>query len=257
MKRYQGDFKQHQQNMRSGSCKWLQSYTDDLNDDLKGESMKQGVKSTERKSVFTICSMNIEGATRRAMRATCVNCGHTQNTVANAQHYNDSGSDEREDRRIGRKFIKEGWEVDLFGGKHICPGCRSPQAIKQQTLEKEHEMEATVVAMPVRGMSREDKRIVFQKISEVYVGEQAGYQPPWTDELVARDLGVPRAWVAEIREEMFGPLASNSDIDDAVKAAQTLTNEMVAIRERSEELGRQAETMLKRLGSIVKNLGAN
>ena len=62
-------------------------------------------------------------------------------------------------------------------------------------------------AEPPPQMQREDRRIVADKIADVY--EDEGYIAPWTDELVAQDLGVPRAWVAEVRDFMFGPANEN------------------------------------------------
>jgi hypothetical protein len=61
-----------------------------------------------------------------------------------------------------------------------------------------------------REMSRADRRIIIAKIEEVYLDEQTGYSDGWSDQRVANDLGVPRAWVARLREENFGPEASNA-----------------------------------------------
>lgn len=58
-------------------------------------------------------------------------------------------------------------------------------------------------------MTRDDRRIVFAKLNDVYLGEHEGYSAGWTDAKVADDLGVPRAWIATIREENFGPVREN------------------------------------------------
>ncbi|WP_132314109.1 hypothetical protein [Martelella mediterranea] len=66
---------------------------------------------------------------------------------------------------------------------------------------------ATKQAESPREMQREDRRIVAEKIADVY--DDHAYIAPWTDDLVARDLGVPCAWVAEVRDFMFGPANEN------------------------------------------------
>lgn len=66
-------------------------------------------------------------------------------------------------------------------------------------------------AEPPREMSRDDRRLIFAKLDEVYVDENTGYSAGWTDDKVATDLGVPRAWVAQIRDENFGP-GTNEEI---------------------------------------------
>ena len=60
-----------------------------------------------------------------------------------------------------------------------------------------------------RSMTRDERRIIFQKIDDVYVGEKVGYSAGWSDARIATDLGVPRVWVSKIRDENFGP-----DIDE-------------------------------------------
>ena len=110
---------------------------------------------------------------------------------------------------------------------------------------------ASVVNMP-RQMSREDRRIIFEKLNEVYVDEKSGYSSPWTDEKVSVDLGVPRAWVSNVREEMFGPVGSNSDIDGALKAAGLLIAEIQKHREAGEKLAGAATAMQRQLDQISK-----
>lgn len=38
-----------------------------------------------------------------------------------------------------------------------------------------------------------------------------GYDAGWSDEAVAKDLGIPRAWVTSVRDEMFGPAIADDD----------------------------------------------
>ena len=56
-----------------------------------------------------------------------------------------------------------------------------------------------------RTMTRDERRIIFEKLNDVYVSEKVGYMEDWNDEKVAKDLGVARAWVSGLREEMFVP----------------------------------------------------
>lgn len=107
-------------------------------------------------------------------------------------------------------------------------------------------------AQPQKQMTRMDKRIIFEKMNEVYINEKEGYSAPWTDEMVAKHLGVCRAWIAKVREEDFGPLGSNSEIDAAVKASSDLLVELVKYNQRGAELARAAETIQKQLNQITK-----
>ena len=67
-------------------------------------------------------------------------------------------------------------------------------------------------ADPPPAMDREDRRIITEKLDDVY-GDR-GYRGSWTDTTLARDLNVPRAWVSEVREAFFGPEGSNPLLDE-------------------------------------------
>jgi hypothetical protein len=54
-------------------------------------------------------------------------------------------------------------------------------------------------------MSKADRRIIFNKIEDVYGDETIGYKGDWSDVKVSEDLGVKVEWVSLIREENFGP----------------------------------------------------
>jgi hypothetical protein len=69
-----------------------------------------------------------------------------------------------------------------------------------------------VDVLPPRAMSREERRIIFEKLNEVYVNDKVGYAGGWTDAKVASDLGVPLQWVRVIRDENFGDEVGNEDI---------------------------------------------
>lgn len=99
-----------------------------------------------------------------------------------------------------------------------------------------------------REMSREDKRIIFAKIHEVY-GDNS-YLENWTDAKVSADLGVPRAWVKTVRESDFGDEGSNEEIKEALVEARNLLGQVNA-------LGPKAESILveiKRLTGIAENV---
>lgn len=83
-----------------------------------------------------------------------------------------------------------------------------------------------VAVEPPREMSRDDRRVIFAKLNEVYIDESKGYDNGWSDHRVAVDLGVPRAWVASVREEMFGPDKSNAEARQLVQDGRALKDEM-------------------------------
>lgn len=108
-------------------------------------------------------------------------------------------------------------------------------------------MAEAVKADPPREMSRDDRRIIFAKIDEIYVGN--GYQAPWTDTAVAKDLGVPAAWVAKVRDEMFGPEGSNPEIDNFLK-------ELAGLRKAGNEMNDHAKMLAGKIDGYFASLKA-
>lgn len=202
--------------------------------------------SDRARKVFDLAQLVIEGRPRRAMRLYCFRCGKSGDCMMNTMQRGAS-SDDRENRIAGRKFTEMGWSVDLSRGKHFCPECQTSPQVKSQKQEEP----LAVVSLP-RQMSREDRRIVFEKLNEVYVDEKQGYSAPWTDEKVSVDLGVPRAWISQVREEMFGPVGSNSEIDGVLKAAKELAGEFAKHREQGDKLLSLATSIQKQLDQITK-----
>ena len=84
---------------------------------------------------------------------------------------------------------------------------------------------AAPVAESPREMTRADRRIIIAKLEEVYLDEEAGYADGWSDQRVAADFGVPRAWVARLRDENFGPEASSAQTRKLIADARAVLAE--------------------------------
>jgi hypothetical protein len=100
------------------------------------------------------------------------------------------------------------------------------------------ELMATVAAK--REMTRDERRLIFAKLDNVFLDEKRGYDDGWTDHRVAEDLGVPKAWVAQIRDENFGPENRN-------EAATALIADVA-------ELNEQIGTMFDRINKAALEL---
>lgn len=137
-------------------------------------------------------------------------------------------------------FRAGGWTVGATPADDRCPACRRNSStrnrMKGQTMAaaKPRKAAATAKAFAVKAagaapasidatttapqadpppaMDREDRRIITEKLDDVY-GDR-GYRGSWTDTTLARDLNVPRAWVSEVREAFFGPEGSNPLLDE-------------------------------------------
>lgn len=147
---------------------------------------------------------------------------------------------------IAQKFRNNGWHVSPRAGGDVCPACIKERArgkhfsqvnptpqdnvVTLNTVAKVEPMqptpkvtaEPTIKAEPPREMTREDRRLIFAKLQDVYVDEKTGYDNGWSDNRVSTDLGVPLAWVRTIRDENFGTERSNEEWEKVLKQSTTL-----------------------------------
>jgi hypothetical protein len=104
---------------------------------------------------------------------------------------------------------------------------------------------------PPRQPSREDKRLIILEIENHYLGPDKGYGNGATDETVAKSLNVPTRWVADLREEFFGPLVNpeigklNGEVTALITRLDTHEREGREIRSKLNDL---KERLVKAMG---------
>lgn len=155
---------------------------------------------------------------------------------------------------IEKKFTQKGWVVGSNENWDTCPDCVSKfskPALKIVPKEEVTPMkpEPKLVVAEPRAMQRDDRRIIFEKLNGVYLDEKRGYDTDWSDHRVATDLGVPRVWVEQVREEMFGPIATNPAIEDFLKSVQELRAYSDRIK-AVEEVRKQVEEIRTMIGGL-------
>lgn len=166
-------------------------------------------------------------------------------------------------------FNRNGWKVGRSPQNDVCPECQKrqrrtlvAQPVKEgpMTSVSKPRLVAPTSAAPARKpaapaaaplertLSFDDRRLIIAKLQDHYVDENAGYAPGWTDHKVATDLGVPRKWVEDIREQNFGPAKDNEDIRTLVsEAKQTLLT--------ANELVKMELEIVSKAGALEKLIG--
>lgn len=193
---------------------------------------------------FDYAQIVIDGKPLRALRIVCAKCGKTEVVRVNTMSGAREGMDTKEHQFAARRFSEMGWEVGANSSRHRCPGCAVTDEKQGETS-----MALNITPLPVRQMTREDRRIIFEKLNEVYLDEKHGYSDDWTDKKVANDLGVPQAWVAQIRDENFGSIGTNASIDDDLAKISQHIEEM---RKVAKALNERADTLERKMVDIRK-----
>ena len=205
-------------------------------------------------TLFEPCTLQIDNKTRRAARAKCGYCPEEETIAINTVQGGGEDNDIVE-RIVTQKFEHHGWKIGKTVKQHRCPKCFS--AIKLANVRKPYKVDAmdnkvvSINAEKPREMSREEKRIIFERLNMVYVSEKVGYSEDWSDEKVAADVKAPRAWVSAVREEMFGPDINEKSVTALNEAREVLTELSPVIQQLQKLIGK-AEAIEKNLKQFVE-----
>lgn len=200
------------------------------------------------KRLFRLKSEQVGDRRVSVHRITCT-CGHTQTVASSA------GGNPLPPEAVARHFRLKGWDVGDRELEDKCPNCvdaekaerrkkrlklvedRAKAAKPEEALKVATEAVEAMKEPPVaeaaekpaapRQQTREDRRIIFTAINDVYLDADRGYKPGWSDQRMAANLGVPMSWVTEIRDEMFGPEGDSAEV-------RLLLEQMEALREEAQ-----------------------
>lgn len=225
------------------------------------------VRQSKAAILYDPAGVDYGGRRHRGFQAECGGCA-AKHTVP-MQGMRGHPDDNRELQIITKKFEGLGWRVGSRRADHRCPGCVNTEQQRRQQPEStmpkggvsfmngQQKPAAPApsiapTAEPPETMTREDRRIIFEKLNEVYGSENSGYSGEWTDKKVGEDLGTPRAWVAKVREEMFGPEGGNAVIVQQIEEARKviadgrkLLNEVSDLKLRADELQATANRLMR------------
>lgn len=189
------------------------------------------------------------GAFQRVARITCGKCGVS--TAVNIK----TPTGFLVPQAIKERFEHLRWEVGKSHNHDLCPACVLKKRQEKTALKVVSSTPAPEIApsiQPPRQMDRDDRRIIFAKLNEVYIDPRRGYDSGWTDHRVATELGVPRKWVETVRVELFGENAGNEDIarflteaDATVAEGRKILVTMRQFAERIDKLEKMAADFRK------------
>lgn len=188
------------------------------------------------------------GGRALAMQIVCAECGG----VAYFPHQ--TGKTRKPPIAAQQSFQNKGWVVGKGPRKDFCPIHAAPASRKGRadmaangtTIDLTANLPAR--AEPPRTPSVDDRRIINLKLTECYA--DGGYVSPWTDQRVADDLSVPRAWVSEVREFSFGPEGSNPLFDQFLAAQAGIERVRIEIAEERKRILEMAAALRVRCDDL-------
>jgi len=202
------------------------------------------------------------GASRR--RAWSIKCG-----CGREDQIQDATSSLLPTEVIAKKFAQRGWVVGHR--RHVCSACleaertgrRKGAAVKRAAAAKTkagdkpmndtaQDRRQTVVSDPPPRPSREQRRQIHETIDANWSVKSDCYAAKNSDKQIAESLGVPWAWVAEVRDAAFGPadvneahLAGVVQLDDLILRGEALEERAMALAADVESWKRDAQALRK------------
>lgn len=201
---------------------------------------------------FTSVSLRRGEKLQRAYRVECSRCGRTDSVPLNTFRGR-GGDDEQVAAALAKKFEARGWKIGSGVTHDVCmacqilvPGARTKPTLKlvgeamkdttantppiEAMMQKEEQgaiLPPAVGAPAPRELGVMDALTIREKLSELYLDKDRGYDRGFTDKKIAEDLNVPRDWVRQVREHVYGRgSAGNGDIAETLAEARALLAQM-------------------------------
>lgn len=190
-----------------------------------------------RASAFRRVSEQRAGVWRKLKAVDCI-CGAQLASEVKSEN----------DDVIGRYFVGRGWRVGRSIGAHTCPTCAAHPSQARQPQEPEA-MEAEKPRTP----TREDRRKINDALDAHYLPDRGCYQKAFSDQSLSEKLKVPRAWVAEERDRLFGPDVNEATAQNSAELlrleqrAQKVEEDALRTAAEAEAIKRDVATMRGKL----------
>ncbi|MGH2343395.1 hypothetical protein ACRC7T_18170 [Segnochrobactraceae bacterium EtOH-i3] len=207
------------------------------------------------------------GGLRKMIVVTCGACGESVEISPQWQTHTRVEA-------ISNHLRRRGWTVGRNkAGADRCPACAkmprkaaslrcdaapappSPIPCQSTATEAPTIMATDKPAAPAaepRQPDRESRRLIHAEIETHWLDDAKGYAWQETDLTIARRLGVPPAWVAEVREFSFGPIMVNEDIAAFGREHKAISDQIVEMAKAHLSLAKQIEDARASLGALTR-----
>lgn len=169
---------------------------------------------------FVACDMCGEGAD--------VTCDYTRKP---------NGTFEPNEGQINKKMTGKGWSI--VKGHLFCPDCEANRKVVKMPDPKGKDKGKD--AAP-REPTREQRRLILMGLENAYDVSQECYRSDYTDKTLADELGegIMPGWVAQLRDENYGPAGRNEEMADVARRIEELGEEIKAeVREANKDIAQR------------------
>lgn len=154
---------------------------------------------------------------------------------------------------LTKHFSNQGW---LVRKKPSCPACRIKilkgvarcqhlliKATATTDSKQEAPIMSNVASIKTEQAPTEAVKAARRKANEFLMFnfdvEKGRYEDGWSDERVAKESGMPLAWVVKRRDEEYGPLKEPSEFAELRKEVGALSAALTALQAKMADMARR------------------
>lgn len=195
-------------------------------------------------------------------RAICDDCGREEVATCDYEHKAGHRWSPNEGQ-VHRKLTGQGWT--LVKGKLFCPACEAKRKMSQAKPEVKAVAKSENTVTPLRQPTREQKRQIVSLLEVAYDTAAGRYKGTDTDNTIAEAIGggLMPGWVADVREEFFGPDGGNGEMEALlsemrawVKDRETEKHNARVHIEQAEGILRDTDEKIAAVAGFVKRVEA-
>jgi hypothetical protein len=213
---------------------------------------------------MAINSLPKRGDRTSSASAVCDICDHSE--VVRADYEKTHAGFKVNEGQVVFRLTQNNWSY--IKGVLRCPECEAKRRGDQPIKNKEEpimtQANDNVVAITpaateeLRQPSREQKRQIISLLTEVYDTSAGRYTGGETDKTVAEAIGngVMFGWVAQIRDELFGPEGGNEELETLDADFKEWTEEAADVAKSCHDDIQKALASLREYNKLRDKIGA-
>lgn len=140
---------------------------------------------------------------------------------------------------ILNQLKRKGWHIGKKSSQHICPNHTKEKSVTETKPQQ-------VVPAP-SDVARKAKRDAIAWLDEAFNVDKGTYRAGVTDKSISTEVGLSVAAVAELREQLYGPIKMPEEL-------QAFASRLDAIELTASHLKAEAQSMITALDTVLREI---
>ncbi len=129
-----------------------------------------------------------------------------------------------------KKFEQLGWRHEN-GLRWLCPQCWQAR-LERRKKDGGSMSKVEPINVPPRSLTLVEMRKVMAALDDHFNAEKGIFDPGWSDQRIADEVGVPRASVVLVRREAFGEIKLDPELQEIKAEIDQMLGKLAALSDR-------------------------